>query len=212
MKTNLFILFSLFVMTVTVKAQLKAGDNIAGPSLHFGFLGEDTKNFTNTGFNIGIGGNYLHLKSARHGVGFRLATGISAQRSKNNLSTDNSSNNSFGTAFDIFGRNYFPLVNRIYFHLEYSVGMNLTRNKYNPDGTILRKFSLNSYLTPGFSYVTRKKIILEGNLSSLVALGFQRSKSSTDNYSSSHDLLHVNSNLFQNAFLSNISIKWIIGK
>ena len=212
MKTYLLFLPVLFVMTVSVKAQLKAGDNIVGPSFHFGFLGQDTKTSTNTGFNIGIGGNYLHLKSARHGVGFRLATGISANRSKNNFTTDNTSNNSFGTAFDIFRRNYFPLVNRIYFHLEYGVGMNWTRDKYNPDGTIIRRLSLNSYLTPGFSYITRKKIILEGNLSSLVALGFQRSKSSQDNYSSSHDILHLNSNLFQNAFLSNISIKWIIGK
>lgn len=204
----------VLVASSLVKAQFKAGDRLVGLVATIGVSNsenvEQSTRSSSKSFAIGMGADYLKMKSSKYGSGIRVRTGLSQQEST--IENSNSIENGYSAGVEVFGRNYFSLTKKIYFHLEYGLGASFAKSKRKTLQSSTNNIGFSGYLTPGLTLFTNKRIILEANLNPLVALGYNKSKMTIKNGSTSQDSFLLNTNLFSNNLFSNVSIgvKWCI--
>ena len=213
---HLFSVMIFILASSQIQAQFKAGDNLVGIITSMGYNKSKNLDFNNqstsNSFSLGLGGDYMQMKSAKHGIGFRVRTGINKGEQTLGNTVSSTNENGYTGGVDAFARNYFNLTKKVYFHLEYGLGINVNSLKRKPILSTSNSFGLNGYVTPGITFLTNKRIIVEANLNALAALGYYHSRVKSSNFSSDQDVFSFNTNLFSNNLLSNISfgVKWVM--
>ena len=213
---HLFSLMIFILASSQIQAQFKAGDNLVGLNTSLGY--NRSKNFdlntqsSSNSFSLGLGGDYMQMKSTKHGLGFRVRTGINkGEQTLGNASTS-TNENGYSGGVDVFARNYFNLTKKVYFHLEYGLGINVNSLKRKPVLSTSNSVGLNGYVTPGITFLTNKRMIVEANLNALAALGYYHTRVKSSNFNTDQAVFSFNTNLFSTNLFSNISfgVKWLL--
>ncbi|MFL5748299.1 MAG: outer membrane beta-barrel protein, partial [Niastella sp.] len=188
----------VFVCTfmVTTRAQISKGAVWVGGSIGYNqskndFKDAAVKDYKNSSFNVSPAIGFVVKDNLV--VGFRLNYGH--DKSENYGSTSESKSNSYGGG--IFVRKYIPVISRVYVFGEagaayaYSKGDD-TRQEYVNGSYVNIKtnskgFSTNLSVTPGLAVAITKKFQLETSLNSLLGVGYNKSKKTTERPTSSFD-------------------------
>lgn len=221
-----------------VNAQFNTGQKLIGPSLNFN-VGSATYNQSNTlntaterkSTNVTIGAAFdaLKFKTTKKATGFRLSYSFN-----NNVSKDadvlptyketykqSTNNNVFGAGYVV--RNFIPVKNKLNFYYEWvvfgSYGFGTTKQdnfinntNYKWDNTSV---NANFYITPGFTYQIKPKLLIDAALNNIGSIGYTHTKSKStqnnNNYENKSSDFSVTSSLAAGNLLNSFSfsIKWL---
>jgi hypothetical protein len=242
LSSSIFFLF----LVIVANAQFKSGQKLFGPTFSIAANSNSTDYQTavpnynddsRTSFGAGIGLVLVKLKTESVGYGWGINYGYSHVKDESSSANASpyikhlSKSNSHDVGLTFFRRKFYTIAPKFNFYYDAGIRVNAvfqnqdythTDNTSTPAITTseseYKGYGANLYLTPGFTYIAKKNLLLEAALNSAFSIGYSHtdgtSKQSvpTTETTFKNSTFNLNSSLIANGLLHNItfSVKWIL--